>query len=34
MSLQNEKAKTSEALSLNMSTAENEIMKNLAKIFE
>ena len=34
MSLQNEIAKMSEALSLNVSTAENEIMKNLEKIFE
>ena len=35
MSLQNEIAKMSEALSLNVSTTENEIMKkNLEKIFE
>ena len=31
MSLQNEIAKKSEALSLNVSTAENEIMKKLRK---
>ena len=31
MSLQNEKAKMSEALSLNVSTTENEIMKKLRK---
>ena len=31
MSLQNEIAKMSEALSLNVSTAENEIMKKLRK---
>ena len=34
MSRQNEIAKLSEALSLNVSTAENEIMKNLEKIFK
>ena len=34
MFLQNEIAKPSEALSLNVSTAENEIMKNLEKICE
>ena len=34
MSLQNEIAKMSEALSLDVSTAENEIMKNLEKVFE
>ena len=34
MSLQNEIAKMSEALSLNVSTTENEITKNLEKIFE
>ena len=31
MSLQNEKAKMSEVLSLNVSTTENEIMKKLRK---
>ena len=31
MSLQNEKAKMCEALSLNVSTVENEIMKKLRK---
>ena len=34
MSLQNEIAKMSEALSLNVSKTENYIMKNLEKIFE
>ena len=34
MSLQNEIAKMSEALSLNVSTTKNEIRKNLEKIFE
>ena len=34
MSLQNETAKMSEALSIDVSTTENEIMKNLERIFE
>ena len=34
MSLQNKITKTSEAFSLNVSIAENEIMKKLRKIFE